>query len=56
MLIVDDSPTIATASYDELTDRGYDVDIAYNGKEAMARVAETMYEIIILDIEMPKMR
>jgi len=56
VLFVDDSPTITSAAYDVLDDLGYEVDLAYNGKEALDRVQQNKPDIIILDIEMPKLK
>jgi CheY-like chemotaxis protein len=56
VLFVDDSPTITSAAYDMLDELGYEVDLAYNGKEALDRVQQSKPDIIILDIEMPKLK
>lgn len=55
VLIVDDSPSIVQAAYDELEERGYRIDVAYNGQEAIRRIEEQIPDLIIMDIEMPKM-
>jgi CheY-like chemotaxis protein len=59
ILLVDDSPTVVTTAYDELEERGYLVDVAYNGKAALLRLEESgddLPDLIVMDIEMPKMR
>ncbi len=56
MLVVDDSPTIVQAAYDELNDQGYEVEVAYDGMEALKLLEKMVPDIIILDIEMPKMK
>jgi CheY-like chemotaxis protein len=59
ILLVDDSPTVVSAAYDELEERGYVVDVAYNGKECLQRLEQSPEELprlIVMDIEMPKMR
>ena len=59
ILLVDDSPSLVAAAYDELDDRGYLVDVAYDGLEALALLEEMTDELpdlIIMDIEMPNMR
>lgn len=56
VLFADDSPSITSAAYDALDDLGYEVDLAYNGKEALDRLKQNKPDIIILDIEMPKLK
>ncbi len=59
VLFVDDSPTVVEAAYDELEDKGYVVDVAYNGKKAIKILEECEEELphlIVMDIEMPKMK
>jgi CheY-like chemotaxis protein len=59
ILLVDDSPTVIAAAYDELEELGYMVDVAYNGKEAIKRMEESAADppqLIVMDIEMPKMK
>jgi len=59
VLIVDDSPTIVEAAYDELEDKGYAVEVAYNGKKALEHLeecGEDLPDLVVMDIEMPKLR
>jgi CheY-like chemotaxis protein len=59
ILLVDDSPTVVAAAYDELEELGYMVDVAYNGKEAIKLINESADEppdLNVMDIEMPKMK
>jgi len=56
VLLVDDSPSVVQAAYDRLEERGYIVDVAYNGLEALKRIVAAAPNLIIMDIEMPKMR
>jgi two-component system alkaline phosphatase synthesis response regulator PhoP len=56
VLFVDDSPSVVQAAYDELDKNGFDVEVAYDGQEALERIKEEIPDIIILDIEMPKMK
>ncbi len=56
VLFVDDSPSIVQAAYDELDSMGYEVDVAYDGQEAIECINENTPDMIILDIEMPRMR
>ena len=58
ILLVDDSPTLVQAAYDELDDRDYLVEVAYDGKAAVKYMEENpddLPHLIIMDIEMPKM-
>ena len=55
ILIVDDDPAITQLITAELTDEGFDVMTATNGQEALARVAESLPDGIVLDLEMPVM-
>ena len=55
ILVVDDEPFNVDYLEQELTDRGYEVDTAFNGAEALARVAEAAPDLILLDIVMPEM-
>ncbi|HUT55535.1 MAG TPA: response regulator [bacterium] len=59
ILLVDDSPTLVQAAYDELDEKGYLVEVAYHGKAAVKYLEENPDAppgLIIMDIEMPKMK
>jgi CheY-like chemotaxis protein len=58
ILLVDDSPTLVQAAYDELDGKGYLVEVAYHGRAAVKYLEENPEappNLIIMDIEMPKM-
>lgn len=55
ILVADDEKDLARATRMILNYSGYDVDVAYNGKEALEKVKNDNYDIIILDIMMPIM-
>ncbi|MBF0227318.1 MAG: response regulator [Desulfobacterales bacterium] len=55
VLIVDDSPNIRKLIRNELQDAEYNIIEAENGFVALAKVAESLPDIITLDIEMPKL-
>ena len=55
ILIVDDSPSVLAILEDMLSDLGYAVTTAGNGQEALARVEETKFDLIITDLTMPVM-
>ncbi|MGC8763097.1 MAG: response regulator [Acidobacteriota bacterium] len=55
ILVVDDEPDVVTYLSTVLTDAGYEAVPAYNGDEALRRVAESRPDLITLDITMPEM-
>ena len=55
ILVVDDEPAVQSALSRALTLEHYEVAHAADGHEALERVGATPYEVIILDIAMPKM-
>lgn len=54
ILVVDDEKPISDIVKFNLTKEGYDVYTAYDGEEAVAMVNETLPDIIILDLMLPK--
>lgn len=55
VLIVDDDEAVLTMLYKVIQSNGIDADTAQNGEEALARMAEKAYDLILLDINMPGM-
>jgi DNA-binding response OmpR family regulator len=55
LLIVDDQPTVRTSLRDLLSLRGYHVDEASSGEEALARFEAAHYDLLLLDVRMPGM-
>ena len=55
ILVVDDEPDIRNVLRLLLTARGYGVEEAANGREALEQVQKNAYDLIILDIMMPEM-
>ena len=55
ILLADDEKDLARATKMILQYSGYDVDVVYNGKEALKNAIENNYDVIILDIMMPIM-
>ena len=55
VLVVDDSVTVRKVTSRILIREGYTVDSARDGVEAMASLSERVPDIILLDIEMPRM-
>ncbi len=54
ILVVEDEPAIATGLKDDLELDGYHVDVAEDGAVAMDAVAERPYDLILLDVMLPK--
>jgi two-component system alkaline phosphatase synthesis response regulator PhoP len=55
ILAVDDSPTISEMIRTILEKVGYEVVSAYDGVEALDKVKSEMPDLIILDVNMPKL-
>ena len=55
ILCVDDDQSIRQLYYEELTDEGYKVILAKEGKEALAKYSQKRPDLVILDIRMPGM-
>jgi DNA-binding response OmpR family regulator len=53
ILIVDDEDTLRTLVRAELEERGFYVDEAGDGDEALEKMKDTRYTLVILDIKMP---
>ncbi len=55
VLVVEDEPKIARFIAKGLREEGYAVDIASDGEEAMSCATSTTYDLIILDLMLPKL-
>lgn len=55
LLVVDDDQDIAANLADILQDRGYRVDRAHCGVEALQLIGKTSYDAALLDFKMPDM-
>ena len=55
VLVVDDEKMIVKGIRFSLLQDGYDVDTAYDGEEALQKVNENQYDIILLDVMLPKL-
>ena len=53
-LIVEDEAALRAAVGDALTDAGFTVDRAADGEEALAKVRERDYDLIVCDLKMPR--
>lgn len=56
ILVVDDEDIIRESLSYILTNEGYQVDQAENGRVAYEKTLETYYDLVITDIEMPQMK
>jgi CheY-like chemotaxis protein len=55
MLLVEDVPDLAETLQAILVEHGHDVEVAPNGRDAIARFQPGKYDLIITDYSMPKM-
>ena len=53
VLVVDDEPQIRRALSVNLNARGYDVDVAASGEEALRRAASSHPDVVLLDLGLP---
>ena len=53
ILLVDDEPNIVMSLEFLMRKNGYQVGIARNGTEALAALAQTPYDLVLLDVMMP---
>src|SRR5687768_742142 len=54
VLIVEDERALAAAVGEALTDAGLKVDHAGDGEEALARVRQKTYDVVVCDLKMPR--
>ena len=53
ILIVEDEHSIVSLINNRLSSDAYNVDIAYDGKEAISKIVSNRYDLITLDIMLP---
>lgn len=53
VLLVEDDKRLSASLADYLTELDYDVDFAFNGKNALTLLDSESYDIIIMDVSMP---
>ncbi len=53
ILVVEDSPTERKLLSDILTQKGYDVIVAVDGDEAVAKAKSEMPDLVLMDVVMP---
>jgi DNA-binding response OmpR family regulator len=56
ILVVDDDQQLASALQWILADENYLVDVAFDGEQAMLKVRAHVYDAIICDLKMPRLR
>jgi len=55
ILLVEDDRFLSEMYVTKLTESGFDVEVAYDGKEGLAKIEEFMPNLILLDIVLPGM-
>jgi DNA-binding response OmpR family regulator len=55
ILVVEDEPSIRQGLCDVLTFRGYGVESAENGRDALLEVEQSAFDLIVLDIMLPEL-
>ena len=55
ILIADDEEIVIRSCMRILSDGGFEMDSAHNGLEALQKITEGNFDLLILDIKMPKM-
>ncbi len=55
VLVVEDDPWIQWMIADDLADRGHTVMTACDGGEALERLRETLPDVIVLDLMLPRL-
>jgi DNA-binding response OmpR family regulator len=54
ILIADDNKQIVSILSEYAKNSGFEVDVAYNGEEALEKALSTDYDMLLLDVMMPK--
>src|SRR5882762_11130372 len=53
LLLVDDEAPLRQAIAEQLADRGYHVEQAESGEEALAKLADFAFDIVVTDLRLP---
>ena len=56
ILIIEDEKQMADFISRELNHEGYEVDICYDGEQGYEKAIESNYDVILLDVMLPKIR
>lgn len=54
VLIVEDDPFISDIYMVELENQGYAVELAFDGEEAVKKISQNPFDVMLLDILMPR--
>lgn len=54
ILYIEDYPVVQTMYVDAMRSQGFTVDVANDGKDALAKAATTEYDVILLDLLLPQ--
>lgn len=54
ILVIDDDPDVRDIYDETLTEAGYQVELAVDGQEGLDKILKGGYDLILLDIMMPK--
>jgi DNA-binding response OmpR family regulator len=54
ILIIDDDASVRTLFHDTLVEEGYEVEVAIDGQEGLTLVQSGGYDLVLLDVMMPK--
>ena len=55
VLLAEDNPINRQVSLHQLTNLGYEADVASNGREALLALETTPYDLVLMDVDMPIM-
>ena len=55
LLIIEDERTLCDAVSKSLEKDGFEVDVCYTGAEALEKTGADKYDLIILDLNLPRM-
>ena len=55
ILIVEDEPHVIRVMKLALEENGYTVRVAHNGEQALSKISESLPDLLITDINMPRM-
>ena len=55
IVLIEDDETLAEVLYAELTEAGFDVSPAFDGKEGLKQVIEKQPDLVLLDLILPEM-
>ena len=55
LLVVDDEKEVVELLRDKLVKSGYEVAVAYDGEEALSKVASEKPDVVLLDLRLPKL-